>query len=48
MRMKTKKNGSLKGSMCERFAYLPNSDVYPNSSNMNELGEIWGAIKHKQ
>jgi len=37
MRIKTKINGRPEGSICEQFAYLPNSDVYPNSSDMNEL-----------
>jgi len=40
MGMKTKKNGCLEGSICEQFAYFPNSDVYPNSSDMNELSEM--------
>lgn len=39
MRIKTKNNGRSEGSICEPFAYLPNSNVYPNSSDMNELDE---------
>jgi len=35
MRIKTKNNGRSEGSIREQFAYLPNSDVYPNSSGMN-------------
>ena len=37
---KTKKNSRPEGSICKRFAYLANSDVYPNWSDMNELSEI--------
>lgn len=28
------------GCLCEQFAYLPNSGVYPTCSDMNELDEI--------
>jgi len=44
MRIKTKNNGRPEGGICEQFAYTPNSDGYPNSSGMNELGEICEAM----
>ena len=36
----------LKGWICEQFAYLPNKVVYPNSSDINELGEILGGLQN--
>jgi len=39
MRIKTKNNGRPEGSICERFAYTSYLAVYPNSSDMNELGD---------
>lgn len=35
-------NGHPEGGIYEQFAYLPNFVVYPNSSDMNELGVIGG------
>ena len=40
MRIKTKENSRPRGSICERFAYLPNSGVYLNNSDMNELSKF--------
>jgi len=34
------KNSHPEGCICEQFGYLPNSDVYPNNSDMNELYEM--------
>ena len=38
--MSKNKNSYPKGCVCEQFAYLPYFRVYPNSSDMNELGVI--------
>ena len=38
--MTKNKNSHPEGCICEQFAYLPNSGVYPNTSDMNELYEI--------
>jgi len=48
MRIKTKNNDRPEGSICEWFAYLPNSDVYPNCSDMNELSEIARGEKNNE
>ena len=40
MMITTKNNGCPKGDICEQFAYIQNTDIYPNSSYMNELSEI--------
>ena len=40
MRIKIQSNGRLEGGICELFAYLSNLAVYPNSSDITELGEI--------
>jgi len=34
-------------NICERFPYIPNPDGYPNSSGMNESGEIISNLKKK-
>jgi len=39
MSERTKNTGHPKGCIHEQFAYLPNLMAYPNSSDMNELGE---------
>ena len=39
MRIKTKNNGRLKGSICELFAYTSHLVGYPDCSDMKELGE---------
>ena len=31
------KGGYPEGCVCEQFAYLPYSGIYPTSSDMNEL-----------
>jgi len=40
MRIKTKTNDRPEGSICEWFAYLPALGVYPNCSDMDELGDM--------
>lgn len=43
MRIKTKRNDHLEGSICELFAYTYHSGTYSKSSDMNELSEIAGS-----
>ena len=43
--MTKNKNSHPEGFICEQFAYLPYLEVYPNTSDMNELGDICEAIK---
>jgi hypothetical protein len=39
--MSENKNNHQDGFTREHFAYLPYLGVYPNTSDMNELLEIW-------
>lgn len=38
--MTKNKNSHPEGFICELFVYLPYLGVHPNSSDMNELGDI--------
>ncbi len=38
--MTKNKNSHPEGCICEQFAYLLYLEVYPNSSDMNELGDM--------
>lgn len=42
MRIRTKNNGRVEGYIYELFTYLPNLDVFPNSSDMKKLAEMKG------
>ena len=40
MSKETRNNGHPEVCVYEQFAYLPDSGVYPNCSDMNELSQI--------